>query len=87
MVGKTSVLALLLVVTPVAVSADGTEANVYVYDDAITIVVDVDQRPVNPLTLQAGGSVSIGRRWDVLLELGSNFDDAFVGVFSAAYRF
>jgi len=43
MVGKTSVLALLLVVTPVAVSADGTEANVYVYDDAITIVVDVDQ--------------------------------------------
>jgi len=52
-----------------------------------TIVVDVDQRPVNPLTLQAGGSVSIGRRWDVLLELGSNFDDAFVGVFSAAYRF
>ena len=30
-----------------------------------TVVVDVDQRPVNPVTLQAGGSIGIGKRWDV----------------------
>jgi len=47
----------------------------------------VDQRPVNPLTLQAGGSVTISKRWELKLEVGSNFDDAFVGVFSAAFRF
>jgi hypothetical protein len=52
-----------------------------------TVVVEVDQRPVHPATLQAGGSVGIGRRWEALLELGSNFDDAFVGVLSASLRF
>jgi len=52
-----------------------------------TVVVEVDQRPVDPWTLQAGGSVSFNKRWDVMLELGSNFDDAFVGVFSLAFRF
>jgi hypothetical protein len=52
-----------------------------------TVTVDVDQAPVNPTTLQAGGSIGIGRKWDVMVELGSNFDDAFIGVFSAAFRF
>jgi hypothetical protein len=52
-----------------------------------TIHVEVDQRPVNPLTLQAGGSIGIGKRWEVMVEVGSNFDDAFVGVFSASFRF
>lgn len=52
-----------------------------------TVVVDVDQRPVHPVTLQAGGSLSFNKRWEIMLELGSNFDDAFVGVFSAAFRF
>ena len=51
------------------------------------VTVDVDQRPVDPLTYQAGGSLGIGKRWETMLELGSNFDDAFVGVLSATYRF
>jgi hypothetical protein len=52
-----------------------------------TVVVEVDQRPVSPLTAQLGGSVGIGKRWEALVEVGSNFDDAFVGVFSATFRF
>jgi hypothetical protein len=52
-----------------------------------TVVVEVDQKPSNPLTYQAGGSVSIGKRWEGLVEVGSNFDDAFIGVLSASYRF
>jgi hypothetical protein len=52
-----------------------------------TVQVEVDQRPVNPMTLQAGGSLGIGKRWELMLEIGSNFDDAFVGVFSASFRF
>jgi hypothetical protein len=52
-----------------------------------TVVVEVDQRPVDPVTYQFGGSLGFGRRWETMLELGSNFDDAFVGVLSAAYRF
>jgi len=55
--------------------------------DLGTIVVEVDQRPVNPLTYQAGASTAVGKRWEVLLEAGSNFDDAFVGVTSVAFRF
>lgn len=52
-----------------------------------TVVVEVDQRPVDPLTWQTGGSLGLGKRWEVMLEVGSNFDDAFMGVFSASYRF
>jgi len=52
-----------------------------------TVVVEVDQRPVDPWTYQAGGSLGFGKRWEALIEAGSNFDDAFVGVFSAAFRF
>jgi len=52
-----------------------------------TVKVEVDQRPVYPLTLQAGGSIGFGKRWELMLEVGSNFDDAFVGVFSASFRF
>jgi hypothetical protein len=51
------------------------------------VVVEVDQRPVVPLTYQVGGSLGIGKRWELLLEAGSNFDDAFVGVLSASFRF
>lgn len=49
--------------------------------------VEVEQRPVNPTTLELGGSLSIGRRWDLLVEVGSNFDDAFLTVVSGSYRF
>jgi hypothetical protein len=52
-----------------------------------TVVVEVDQRPVDPLTYQVGDSLGLGQRWDAMLEVGSNFDDAFVGVFSASFRF
>jgi hypothetical protein len=52
-----------------------------------TVTVEVDQQAVNPLTAQLGGSVGIGERWEVLAEVGSNFDDAFVGVFSASLRY
>ena len=52
-----------------------------------TVVVEVDQRPVDPWTYQAGGSLGFGKRWEMLIEAGSNFDDAFVGVLSASYRF
>jgi hypothetical protein len=52
-----------------------------------TVRVEVDQRPVNPATLQAGGSIGIGKRWEVMVEVGSNFDDAFMGIFSASFRF
>lgn len=49
--------------------------------------VEVDQQPVNPMTLEFGGSLTVDRRWDVLLEVGSNFDDAFLTVVSGSYRF
>jgi len=51
------------------------------------VIVEVDQRPLNPLTFELGASTGIGRRWDAMLEVGSNFDDAFLMVFSAAYRY
>ncbi len=49
--------------------------------------VVVEQRPVNPTTFELGGSLSIDRRWDILVEIGSNFDDAFLTVVSSSYRF
>jgi hypothetical protein len=49
--------------------------------------VEVDQRPVNPVTLELGGSLTIDRRWDLLVEVGSNLDDAFLTVVSGSYRF
>ena len=51
------------------------------------VTVEVDQRPVDPLTYQAGGSIGIGKRWEVMVEVGSNFDDAFLGILSASFRF
>ena len=52
-----------------------------------SVVIEIDQRPLHPLTYQAGGSVGLGKRWEALLEAGSNFDDAFVGVLSVSFRF
>lgn len=52
-----------------------------------TIKVDVEQRPVNPWNAAVGGSLSFNRHWDLMVELGSNFEDAIVVVLSAAYRF
>lgn len=49
--------------------------------------VEVEQQAVNPTTLELGGSLSVHRRWDILVEVGSNFDDAFLTVVSGSYRF
>jgi hypothetical protein len=49
--------------------------------------VRVTQRPVDPLTYQLGASVTIARHWDLLIEAGTNFDDAKMLVLSASYRF
>jgi hypothetical protein len=51
------------------------------------VVVEIDQQPVNPLTAQLGGSLSLGKRWEAMLELGANSDSDRVFVFSAVYRF
>ncbi len=52
-----------------------------------TVKVEVDQRPVNPMTLQVGGSMGLSKRWELMVEVGSNFDDAFLAIFSASFRF
>jgi len=49
--------------------------------------VRVTQRPVDPLTWQLGASLTIARHWDLLVEAGTNFDDANMLVLSASYRF
>lgn len=49
--------------------------------------IEVDQQPLNPTTLQFGASVTIHQHWDVLAEVGTNFDDAFIAVISGSYRF
>ena len=50
-------------------------------------IIDVDQRPADPLTYQIGGSVTFNSRWHLMLEAGSNFDDATIVVASATWRF
>lgn len=49
--------------------------------------VEVEQEPTDPLTYQFGGSLSLNRRWDVMAEVGSNFDDARMLVLSGSIRF
>jgi hypothetical protein len=51
------------------------------------VVLEIDQRPVNPLTAQLGGSLSLGERWEAMLELGANSDGDLVLVSSAVFRF
>lgn len=51
------------------------------------ITVDVEQQTKNPLTYQIGGSLQLSKHWEVLTEIGSNFDDASLLVVSASYRF
>jgi hypothetical protein len=47
----------------------------------------VEQEPADPLTYQFGGRLSLDRRWDAMVEVGSNFDDARMLVLSATVRF
>jgi hypothetical protein len=51
------------------------------------VVLEIDQQPVNPLTAQLGGSLSLGKRWEAMLELGANSDGDLVLVSSAVFRF
>jgi hypothetical protein len=41
----------------------------------------------NPLACPFGGSLSLNRRWDVMVEVGRNFDDARMLVLSGTVRF
>lgn len=59
-----------------------------VEDDILgKIQVDVYQRTINPWTIQVGTSFSFYENFEILCELGANFEDASLGVLSASYRF
>jgi len=49
--------------------------------------VEVEQEPTDPLTYQLGGRLSLDRRWDAMIEVGSNFDDARMLIMSGSIRF
>ena len=49
--------------------------------------VEVEQEPVDPVTYQFGGRLSLNRRVDLMAEVGTNFDDARMLVLSATVRF
>lgn len=51
------------------------------------IEVDVYQQTVNPWTIQLGTSFCFGEKFEILCELGTNFNDASIGVLSGSYRF
>lgn len=62
--------------------------NFSVENDILGLVqVDVHQETENPLTLQLGTSFSLGKHFEILLEMGTNFSDASIGVLSGSYRF
>jgi hypothetical protein len=52
-----------------------------------TTEVRATQRPVDPLAYQFGASLTVIRHWDLMVEAGSNLDDAHMLVLSASYRF
>jgi len=51
------------------------------------VIVQVEQRPVNPWTYQCGFLIGVGKNFEFMTELGSNFDDASLLVLNVAYRF
>jgi len=51
------------------------------------ILVRIEQHPVNPWTMQCGFMVGLGKKFEFMTELGSNFDDASMFVLTASYRF
>ena len=59
-----------------------------IQDDNLGLVeVDVYQETHNPLTLQLGASIGIVKHFEILTELGTNFDDASMIVLTGTYRF
>jgi len=62
--------------------------NLSVENDILGLVqVDVHQKTKNPLTLQLGTSINLGKHFEILAEMGTNFSDASIGVLSGTYRF
>lgn len=49
--------------------------------------VEINQETRNPLTIQLGSSLSFGKQFEVLVEMGTNFEDASIGVITCSYRF
>jgi hypothetical protein len=68
-------------------AADRTLTAVVDTESLGEVRVEIDQRPVNPWTAQLGGGLGVGKRFEMILEAGSNFNDAILGVLSAAFRF
>jgi len=67
-------------------AADRTLTAVVQSETLGEVRVEIDQRPANPWTTQIGGGLGMGKRYEIVLEAGSNFDDAFLGVLSATVR-
>lgn len=62
--------------------------NLSVMDEGLGIVeVEIFQETLNPWTFQFGTSFSIGKHFEILYEVGTNFNDASIGVLSGTYRF
>lgn len=51
------------------------------------IQIEINQRTLSPWTIQLGTSFSVGEKFEILCEVGTNFDDASIGVLSGSYRF
>lgn len=51
------------------------------------VLIRVEQHPVNPWTYQCGFMIGVGKQFEFMTELGSNFDDASLLVLNIAYRF
>jgi len=48
---------------------------------------NAEQKPTTPLTYSFGGRFSLDRRWEAMVEVDSNFDDARMLIFSGSFRF
>jgi len=51
------------------------------------ILVHIDQQPVNPWTFECGFMVGLSDKFEIMTELGSNFNDAAISVLTLSYRF
>jgi hypothetical protein len=56
-------------------------------DEIGEMMIRVEQRPVNPWTIECGFMLSVGKKFEFMTELGSNFDDASIFVLTTSYRF
>ena len=56
-------------------------------EDGNAVTVDVYQHTKNPLTFQTGSMLTVYKRFEIMGEIGTNFDDASLAVFAFTYRF